>query len=291
VASGILNVNKPAGPTSFTVVRRLKRLAGISKIGHGGTLDPSAEGVLPILVNAATRLADFVHDWPKTYVATVRFGAVSDSGDREGTITRGGDVSNLDRERIATKLSSFVGWIEQVPPAYSALKQGGESVYRKARRGEAVELAARPVEIKAISLLDYDLASACGQLEVQCGRGMYVRSLARDLGEALGCGAYLAALRRTAVGPLSIAAAKPVEEIMAMGDDWTQSLLAMDLPLRHWPAITLEPSEVEAVKRGQSLPAPTHAVGRYRMLDRCGVLIAWGEVEGQRLQPRAVFEQ
>ena len=289
MASGILNVNKPAGPSSFGVVRAIRRLPGITKIGHGGTLDPAADGVLPILVNAATRLADFVHEWPKTYLATVRFGAVSDTGDSEGTITPSGDARGVTRERIEEVLPSFTGWIEQVPPLYSALKQGGEALYRKARRGETVERPARRVDIEMLRLIAYDVASATARLEVRSGRGMYVRSLAQDLGTALGCGAYLSALTRSAVGPLTLEAAIPLASLREMGETWPARLLPLDLPLRGWPALTLDRNSVEAVRRGQRVPAPASASGRYRMLDTDGQLIAWGEVDGSQLQPRAVF--
>jgi len=205
VTSGILNVNKPVGPSSFAVIRTLRRLPGVLKAGHGGTLDPAAEGVLPILINGATRLADFVHEWPKTYVATVTFGFTSDTGDREGAITAAGDAKTISRERIEAALPAFTGRIEQVPPMYSALKQGGEALYRKARRGETVERRARVVDIFSIRLLDYDAKLGVGHIEVDSGRGMYVRSLAQDLGAALGCGAYLSGLARTALGPLTLA--------------------------------------------------------------------------------------
>jgi tRNA pseudouridine55 synthase len=154
VTSGILNVNKPAGPSSFAVVRTLRRLPGVQKAGHGGTLDPAAEGVLPILINSATRMADFVHEWRKTYEATITFGFTSDTGDREGTITPAGDPRTISRERIEAALPAFTGRLEQLPPVYSAIKQGGEALYRKARRGEAVERTARVVEIFSIRLLD-----------------------------------------------------------------------------------------------------------------------------------------
>src|SRR2546430_16139350 len=129
VTSGILNVNKPAGPSSFAVVRALRRLPGVVKAGHGGTLDPAADGVLPILINAATRLTDFIHEWPKTYLATVTFGSTSDTGDREGTITPSGDAGTISRQRIEAALPAFTGRIEQVPPIFSALKQGGDALY------------------------------------------------------------------------------------------------------------------------------------------------------------------
>ena len=290
MSSGILNVNKPAGPSSFAVVRTLRRLPGVLKAGHGGTLDPAAEGVLPILINGATRLADFVHEWPKTYEATVTFGFTSDTGDREGTITPAGDPQTITRERVEAALPAFTGRIEQVPPMYSALKQGGEALYRKARRGEAVERRARVVEIFSIRLLDFDETTKVGRLEVNSGRGMYVRSLAQDLGVALGCGAYLSGLIRTALGPLTVADAVPVATLVGAGEGWTRWLLPMDLPLHNWPAVALDAAGAAAVRRGQAVPAPNSTAGRYRLLGPDGELLAWGEADAtRRIQPRAVF--
>jgi tRNA pseudouridine55 synthase len=290
VTSGILNISKPAGPSSFAVVRSLRRLPGITKVGHGGTLDPAAEGVLPILVNAATRVADFVHEWPKTYLATVTFGVTSDTGDREGQLTPSGDVRSINRERIEAVLPDFIGRIEQMPPMYSALKQGGEALYRKARRGEATERTPRRVEVYGLRLLDYDPTQAVGHLEVKSGRGMYVRSLAHDLGVALGCGAYLSALTRTAVGPLRLSDAVAVTELSTAGEGWSSWLLPMDLPLEGWPAVALDAVGAAAIRRGQSVAAPSSAPGRYRLIDAEGNLLAWAEVDAShRLQPRAVF--
>jgi tRNA pseudouridine55 synthase len=290
VTSGILNVNKPAGPSSFAVVRALRRLPGVVKAGHGGTLDPAADGVLPILINNATRVADFVHAWPKTYVASLRFGFTSDTGDREGTITPVGDPQTISRERIEAELPAFIGRIDQVPPIYSALKQGGEALYRKARRGEAVERRARPVEIFSIRLLDYDSSAAVGRLEVDSGRGMYVRSLAHDLGVALGCGAYLSGLTRTAVGPMSLTHAVPMATLAAAGEGWTGWLLPMDLPLHGWPAVALDAAGAAAVRQGRAVPAPDTTAGRYRLLGPDGELLAWGDADASgQIQPRAVF--
>jgi tRNA pseudouridine55 synthase len=290
VISGILNVNKPAGPSSFAVVRAVRRLPGVLKAGHGGTLDPAADGVLPILVNAATRLADFIHEWPKTYLATVTFGVTSDTGDREGSLTPSGDASTVSRERIEALLPSFTGPIAQVPPIYSALKQGGEALYRKARRGEEIERRARVVMIHAIRLVDYDPATATGHLEVSSGQGMYVRSLANDLGAALRCGAYLSGLTRTALGPLTLADAVPMATLTGAGEDWTRWLLPMDLPLQGWPVVSLDAAAAAAVRRGQAVAAPSAGTGRCRVLDADGRLVAWGEVDaGRRLQPRVVF--
>jgi len=290
VTSGILNVNKPVGPSSFAVVRNLRRLPGVLKAGHGGTLDPAAEGVLPILINAATRVADFVHEWPKTYVATITFGFTSDTGDGEGTISPAGDPATVTRPGIEMALPAFTGHIQQVPPIYSALKQGGEALYRKARRGEQVERVARQVEIHAIRLLDYDAAAAVARLEVTSGRGMYVRSLAHDLGSALGTGAYLSGLTRTAVGPLMVADAVPMAMLAAAGEGWMRWLLPMDLPLRTWPAVALDAAGVAAIRQGQPVPAPNSTTGRYRLLGPDGDLLAWGEADAtRRIQPRAVF--
>lgn len=290
MTSGILNVNKPVGPSSFAVVRNLRRLPGVLKAGHGGTLDPAADGVLPILINAATRVADFVHEWPKTYMATITFGFTSDTGDREGTITPAGDPAAITPARIEAALPAFTGHIEQVPPLFSALKQGGEALYRKARRGEQVERVARPVEVHAIHLLDYDPASAVARLEVSSGRGMYVRSLAHDLGAALGTGGYLSGLTRTAVGPLSVRDAVPMATLTAAGEGWTRWLLPMDLPMRSWPAVALDAAGVVAVRRGQAVPSPSSTGGRYRLLGPDGDLLAWGEADAtMRIQPRAVF--
>jgi tRNA pseudouridine55 synthase len=290
VTSGILNVNKPAGPSSFAVVRTLRRLPGVVKAGHGGTLDPAADGVLPILINAATRLTDFIHEWPKTYLATVTFGYTSDTGDREGRISASGDPQTITRDRIEAALPAFTGRIEQVPPMFSALKQGGEALYRKARRGEAVDRPARVVEIFALRLLDYDPTTAVARLEVSSGRGMYVRSLAHDLGVALGCGAYLSGLTRAAIGPLTLGDAIPVATLVGEGESWTRWLLPMDLPLRNWPAVALDAAGAAAVRRGQAIPAPNATAGRYRLVGPDGDLLAWGEADAtRRIQPRAVF--
>src|SRR5205823_8773780 len=161
----------------------------------------------------------------------------SDTGDREGTIVAVTNPEAINRERIEAALTKFTGRIEQVPPLYSALKQGGEALYRKARRGEAVERRARVVEIFSIRLLDYDSAAGVARIEVNSGRGMYVRSLAQDLGAALGSGAYLSGLTRTAIGPLSLTDAVPMARLAESREGWVHWLLPMDLPLHGCPAV------------------------------------------------------
>jgi tRNA pseudouridine55 synthase len=290
VASGILNVNKAAGPSSFRVVRAARRLPGVTKAGHGGTLDPAAVGVLPILINGATRLTEFIHEWRKTYVAEITFGFTSETGDQEGPIHPAGDAGAVTAPRIEAVLPRFTGRIQQVPPMHSALKQHGEALYRKARRGEQVERPPRAVEIYALRLLDHDPATSRSRIEVTSGRGMYVRSLVEDIGAALGCGAYLSGLTRTAFGPLTLAEAVPVATLAEAGEGWTRWLLPPDLPLRDWPAMALDARTAVLLRQGQPVEAPGATPGRYRLLDAEGRMFAWGEVDAtRRVQPRAVF--
>lgn len=291
MVSGILNVNKPIGISSFAVVRAVRRLVGVDPVGHGGTLDPAADGVLPVLVGRATRTADFVHEWPKTYVATVQLGSTSDTYDREGTIMAGGDASHITEWDLSAVLPAFTGAIAQVPPMHSALKLGGERLYRKARRGEVVERAPRTVQIDHLRLLAFDAVQAQCHLEVRGGKGVYVRSLAHDIGARLRCGAYLFALTRTAFGPLHIEDAVDLRRLEEDPSRWQRSLLPMDLPLREWPALVVEEARARAVQQGQSIAVPeAGAFGRHRLVDRDGRLLAWGVVDAtRRLQPRAVF--
>ncbi len=288
--SGILNVNKPGGQSSFAVVRAVRGATRVDPVGHGGTLDPAADGVLPILLGRATRVADFIHEWPKSYLATVQLGSTSDSYDSEGVITASGE-SLPSREELERALPAFTGRICQVPPAFSALKRGGEPLYRKARRGEAVTLEPRNVDVYKLRLEAHDPVSGTCRLEVACGRGTYVRSLAHDLGAQLGCGAYLKALTRTAVGPLQLADAVPLETLVAAGEAWDRWLLPMDLPLRGWPALVLDADRALAVTRGRSIAAPeATSSGRHRLLDEAGRLLAWGIVDpAGQVQLRAVF--
>jgi tRNA pseudouridine55 synthase len=203
--SGVCLVHKPVGPSSFGMVRAFTaeaREAGLKKhpLGHGGTLDPFAEGLLLILAGQATRLMELMHPLPKTYVAELAWGAETDTGDHLGVVMREGDASRLDEARLEAALPAFLGWRDQIPPATSAKKIGGESAYKKAHRGEEVVLPPSRVFLHSARWLAHDLPRR-STLELTVKGGFYVRSLARELGEALGCGAHLAALRRTAIGP------------------------------------------------------------------------------------------
>jgi tRNA pseudouridine55 synthase len=290
VRSGLLNIAKPRGISSFGAVYRVRRATGARRVGHGGTLDPAAEGVLPILVGQATRLAELVHEWPKTYLATLQLGATSSTYDAEGVITPQADPRGVSEAAIAQVLPEFVGRISQVPPLYSALKVGGEPLYRKARRGETVALAARPVEIIRLELRALDQAKSQALVHVECGRGAYVRSLAHDLGARLGCGAYLAGLTRTAVGPLELEDAVSLQALEDAGAGWSSRLLPLDLPLRDWPAIAVSPAQAMALRHGQPLQPVRVATGRYRVVDQAGGLLAWGTIDGTgRFTPAGVL--
>src|SRR6478609_12096076 len=207
---GLLNVDKPAGITSRDVVNRVQRLVRPHKVGHAGTLDPLATGVLVIAIGPATRLIEYVQRMPKSYQGTFLLGRTSDTEDVEGNVVELPHTPVPSRDDILAAIPRFLGTIEQRPPAFSALKVAGQAAYKLARRGEAVELAARPVEIISIDLVRYEYPEL--ELRVRCGSGTYIRSLGRDLAEALGSAAVMSQLRRIAIGPFQ------VEESLQLAD-------------------------------------------------------------------------
>ncbi|MBI2856891.1 MAG: tRNA pseudouridine(55) synthase TruB, partial [Chloroflexi bacterium] len=200
---GILNINKPRGMTSFDVVARVRRLTGVSRAGHAGTLDPDATGVLLVCLGKATRLAGFLSGETKTYRATVHLGVATDTYDASGRVTASCDASSVSLASVREVLTRFRGRIMQAPPAYSALKVGGRRLYQLARSGVHVTPTPRPVDVFRLELTRW--APPELDLEIDCGKGTYIRSLAHDLGSALGCGAHLCALERTRSGPFSLA--------------------------------------------------------------------------------------
>jgi tRNA pseudouridine55 synthase len=204
---GLLLLHKPVGPTSATLTREVAAAAARGgrklPVCHAGTLDPFASGLLVLALGQATRAVDLLHDVPKEYEAEVAWGAETDNGDPLGTVVATGEVRDLAPARLEAALSEHVGWRDQVPPPTSAQRVDGEMAYRKAHRGEVFELPARRVFLHEARLIGHDSARATSRLFLRCGRGYYVRSLARDLGRALGCRAHLGALRRTAIGPWS----------------------------------------------------------------------------------------
>jgi tRNA pseudouridine55 synthase len=218
---GALLVNKPPGPTSHDIVDEARRALGIKRIGHAGTLDPAADGLLVLLLGRATRLAEYVNGYEKTYLAKIRLGITTDTDDATGDVIVSKHVPELSREDIKKILALFIGKISQKVPAYSAVKVGGERLYRRARRGAEVKAPTREIEIYSLSLVEFETPSI--SVEVKCSSGTYIRALARDVGEALGCGAHVNALTRTEVGPYGLTRAFTANELTKRdADGWRE---------------------------------------------------------------------
>ena len=250
---GIFNIDKPVGMTSHDVVARVRRLAGQKRVGHAGTLDPAASGVLPILLGQATRVAEYLSESGKAYRATIRFGVITDTYDAEGQIVRESPVS-LTREDIETALPEFLGVQLQRPPIYSALKRDGKRLYALARAGQPVEVEPRPIRIDELRIIEWNSPTLI--LDVVCGKGTYIRSLAFDLGERLGPGAHLAALVRTRSGPFTLASSIALDALMQAFDEgtWRDVFLAPDEALLDWQAAILGEANETRVRYGQALP-------------------------------------
>jgi tRNA pseudouridine55 synthase len=296
---GVLVVAKPSGPTSHDMVGLVRRLSGTRRVGHGGTLDPFASGVLPVFLGLATRLVEFHMGDDKAYRATVCFGATSETDDRDGELVPSGKPGPT-REAVEAALAGFRGAIEQRPPAFSAMKVNGRRAYQLARAGEAPVLALRTVKIDRLDLVEWDGSDRdrpMAVLEVECGAGTYIRSIARDLGEVLGCGAYLAALIRTRSGPFRLEAAHDVDEVRAAAEKGAGSLAGLMLPidagLDSIPEAALTASEVTALSRGQQVkPAQRPQVeqgAHLRLLAEDRSLVGIASWKGGRLVPEKMF--
>jgi len=296
---GILILAKPPGPTSHDMVGLVRRLSGTRRVGHGGTLDPFAAGVLPVFLGLATRLVEYHMGDDKAYRATVCFGASSPTDDRDGELVSG-DGPAATREAVEAALAAFRGSIEQRPPAFSALKVAGRRAYQLARQGLAPELAPRRVRINRLELVEWDGSDPdrpIAVLEVECGAGTYIRSLARDLGERLGCGAYLGALVRTRSGPFRLEDARSLDAVRAASAEGPAALAALTLPidagLEGIPAAPLTDEEVAAASRGQQVrPADKPQVEQgatIRLLDARSELVGIGSWRAGRIVPEKMF--
>ena len=256
---GVLLLDKPAGLSSNGALMRAKRLYAAEKAGHTGTLDPLASGLLPICLGVATRFAQFLLDAPKRYLAIVRFGVTTTTQDAEGEIVRSRPVA-FDREALAAALPQFVGTRMQTPPAHAALKYEGRPYYEYARKGIEIPRPPREITVHSLRLLAWDAPDAT--LDVACGKGTYVRALAADLGEALGCGAYLAALRRSATGGFDVANAVTLGALDAMSDGARAGcLLPPSSLVAHLPRLELDGEAADALLHGRpiAVPAPASA--------------------------------
>ena len=295
----MLVVAKPVGPTSHDVVGLIRRLSATKRVGHGGTLDPFASGVLPVFLGKATRLVEFHLGDRKRYRATVCFGASSTTDDLEGALTPATGAAPT-RTTVEAALDRFRGPIEQRPPAYSAIKVAGRRAYAMARAGETVELAARSVTIHTLDLLSWDAATPgepIAILDVECSAGTYVRSLARDLGEAVGSAAYLGALTRTSSGPFELATATDLDAVRAAALEGPAAVAALLLPIDaglDLPTVVVPEAAFVAIGRGQPIgvPAGTPALDAetpIRLVDETGRLLAIARLAGSKLAPHKVL--
>ncbi len=255
---GLFNINKPVGPTSHGVVARVRQTLGRNvKVGHAGTLDPFASGVLVICTGAATRLASYVQNQPKRYIAEVTLGATSTTDDSEGVISEPTNRTPPDQQRIEELLDSFIGEISQIPPAHSAVHVNGTRAYKIARKGAAPEIPARNVTVHSIDLLKYVYPLLT--IDICCGSGTYIRSIARDLGAALGSGGYCSALTRSEVGRFTLDDAIGPEEI-----DPGRHLISPLMALGDMPQIPVDDAEAKMISMGQR---PVIDVGRLGSID------------------------
>ncbi|MGC1405469.1 MAG: tRNA pseudouridine(55) synthase TruB [Candidatus Dormiibacterota bacterium] len=296
--TGLLNLAKPEGMTSFAAIKMARRALDERHIGHAGTLDPAASGVLPLCVGRATRLVEYILRQPKTYHARLRLGEVSDTGDLEGEVRRSESAAHLTEAAVAAALEQFVGIVQQVPPMHSAVRHQGRHLYELARQGLTVERRSRPAEIRSITLRSFAAGEVAeAEVEVVCGRGTYLRVLATDLGERLEVGGVLAWLERTEYGPFKIADAVGLDDLMASSDPRSY-LLPPELALEMVPRIELLPAGALAVQRGQSVwvqRAPESPIDasapslEVRAHGPDGRLVALGEVTGLRFRPTKVL--
>ena len=287
---GLIIIDKPIGPTSHRVVNLVRQGTGVRKVGHAGTLDPRASGVLVLCLGAATRLSEYISTSSKSYEAVVRFGAATRTYDADGEVTRRTDVVP-ELEDIHKILPQFMGEIEQAPPPFSAIKLHGRKAYELARAGEEVDLGPRTVRIYRLEVAGYrppDLA-----LKIDCSAGTYMRSLAHDLGEQLGTGAYLAALRRTKAGPFRIEEAVSLArfESACVTGGWEAYLRPAAEALPEFPIVKVDSEDLERIRFGHRIAAAPGSSAMARAIGPDGDLVAILEAveDGTLWHPRKVF--
>lgn len=284
---GLLVVDKPAGSTSHDVVGRCRRLAGTRKVGHAGTLDPMATGVLVVGVGRATRLLGHLAGSTKAYDATIRLGQTTVSDDAQGEITSTLDSSHLTTTAVESVLPGFVGDIEQIPSAVSAIKIDGRRAYARVRAGEEVKLTARPVTVSRLEVVDIRRELACLDVDVhvECSTGTYVRALARDIGACLEVGGHLTALRRTRVGPYGLDRARTLEEL----EETLEMVTMDDAANASFATFTVDDASVTLIRHGRVLAVDLGAAGRVAVLDASGRFLALYEQRGDSAHAVAVF--
>ncbi|MFT3709685.1 MAG: tRNA pseudouridine(55) synthase TruB [Archangium sp.] len=279
--NGVLVVDKPKGITSFDVVREVRHALKLKKVGHTGTLDPMATGVLPICVGEGTKIAQFIIEATKAYDATVKLGATTDTLDADGKVLETRPVPEINREVLEAAMSKFRGTFLQVPPMYSAIKIGGKRLYELARAGEEVERQPREVTVFELVLRDFSADEV--KFSVRSSKGFFVRSLAADLGEALGCGAHLTALRRTQSGPFTLAQSVPLANVA------DAKLVSLTDALKDVPELKLSAVEAGRVRHGGVVEVPASLTGLVRVHDPSGALLALADAVKGRLVYRRVL--
>ena len=253
---GILNINKPGGQTSFSVVALVKRLSGERRVGHSGTLDPDATGVLPVCLGRGTRIVEFLMETTKSYRAEIELGMATDTYDASGRIIQQGDASSIDRGKLESALALFQGTISQIPPMYSAVKHHGQPLYKLARAGIQVERQSRLAKIYQLEIIDWQPPIVT--VEIECGKGTYIRSLAHDLGQYLGCGAYLKGLTRLRTGFFDITDAVSIPQLEEAfhHDCWQRLIYPVDIVLQHWKAMIVGKASEDIIRNGGSVNLP-----------------------------------
>lgn len=288
---GILNINKPAGMTSFKVVSLVRHLTGIKKVGHAGTLDPLASGVLPLCFGRATRVIEFLMNAKKTYKAAIKLGISTDTYDIEGTVIKQSDASHITEADVESALAFFRGAIEQEPPMYSALKHNGQCLYKLAREGVTVERPKRQAYIYRLELLDY--SSPLITVEMECSKGTYVRSLANDLGEKLGCGACVTELERLRYGPFDIKEAVSLSELQEAfsKDCWQRLVYPPGYIMKEWESVTVRDEQASFIKNGVPVVLEVTTVDKCCAYDNEGNLLAILNLDNAtgKWKPQKVF--
>ena len=277
--NGIVIVDKPRGWTSQDVTARLRRVFGTRRIGHGGTLDPMATGVLPVFVGRATRAVEFFEHARKEYVTLLRPGVTTDTQDITGTVLSSHEVQ-LDDEKIRAALAPFRGEILQIPPMYSALKVNGQKLCDLARRGREVERRPRPITIHALEYLGMD--NGCIRLRVDCSKGTYIRTLCQDIGDALGCGGCMEQLRRTRAGEYDLSRAVPLETLLE-AEDPARYLRPVDSMFARLPAVTLTANQEKRCRNGNAFSLPL-ADGQYRAYAQGGEFLMLAQVSDGKME-------
>ncbi|MBE0685992.1 MAG: tRNA pseudouridine(55) synthase TruB [Anaerolineaceae bacterium] len=288
--SGVIVIDKPIGMTSHDVVQIVRKGTNIRRAGHTGTLDPRASGVLVVLVGPAVRLSEYVSASDKRYQAVIQLGTTTDTYDADGRVLSTTSV-DISEKQFDDVLQSFVGQIEQVPPPYSSVKVKGRHAYDMARNGEEVDLEPRTINVYNLDLLEWAPPEAV--IDVYCSSGTYVRSLAHDLGEKLGCGAHLIGLRRTKSGRFTLRDAVPLRKLREAfeNDTWQNFIIPAAEALSDWPAVELSNEQLDIVRHGRRIPAEPGVGTMARAISEEGELIGLLELdpETQEWQPKKVF--